>query len=145
MAIRVNKPRSLETTGEIVDLLFELVGRMRAHLERTVERFDLSPPQALALLQLDRPLPMRHLAQHLRCDASNVTGIVDRLEARGLVERRVDRADRRIKNLVLTRPGTVLRARLRRSLLQDAPALTSLSAKDQRALRDLLTRALAAP
>lgn len=36
---------------------------------------------------LGRPLPMRALAELLGCDASNVTGIVDRLEARGLVRR----------------------------------------------------------
>ncbi len=36
---------------------------------------------------------MRRLAQKLKCEPSNVTGIVDRLEARGLVERRPDPTD----------------------------------------------------
>ena len=43
----------------------------------------------LGLLSLE-PLPMRQIAQKLKCEPSNVTGIVDRLEARGLVERRPD-------------------------------------------------------
>jgi MarR family transcriptional regulator, organic hydroperoxide resistance regulator len=128
-------------TEEIIDLVFEFVGRMGAHLDSCAAGFDLSPPQALALLSLDEPRPMGDLAQRLRCDASNVTGIVDRLESRDLVERRVDGADRRVKNLVLTDTGTALLDRLKARLLQDVPAIGSLSKTDQRALRDLLRRA----
>ena len=40
---------------------------------------------------------MRHLASLLKCDPSNVTFLVDRLEERGLVERQTDPADRRVK------------------------------------------------
>src|SRR5215204_2554704 len=72
---------------------------------------ELSPPQAMALLRLDpdEGMPMRHLAGALHCDTSNVTGIVDRLEDRGLVERRTDPLDRRVKRLVLTEQGAELR------------------------------------
>ena len=49
------------------------------------------------------PLPMGVLAEILQCDASNITGVVDGLESRGLVERRVSTKDRRIKHLTLTR------------------------------------------
>ena len=48
---------------------------------------------------------MRKLAQKLKCEPSNVTGIVDRLEARGLVERRPDPADRRVKVAAATDEG----------------------------------------
>ena len=51
---------------------------------------------------------MGELAEHLYCDASNVTGIVDRLEGRGLVERKPDPNDRRVKRLVLTPQGQTL-------------------------------------
>ncbi|MDP9224300.1 MAG: MarR family transcriptional regulator, partial [Actinomycetota bacterium] len=95
------RPRTT-LTEEIIDLVFEFVGRMGAHLDRCAAEFDLSHPQALALLRLEQPRPMRDLAERLRCDASNITGIVDRLETRGLVKRQVDGADRRVKNLVLT-------------------------------------------
>ena len=50
-------------------------------------------------------MPMRNLAIHLHRDASNLTGIADRLESQGLVQRQVDPADRRIKRLVLTEQG----------------------------------------
>ena len=53
---------------------------------------------------------MGRLARGLGCDASNVTGIVDRLEARGLIERRPGAGDRRVKVLVVTVTGERLRA-----------------------------------
>src|SRR5262245_41546235 len=64
----------------------------------------LSFQQAMALghLQADEPLPMSALATALQCDNSNVTGIVDRLEAAGLVERRPFEGDRRVKAVALT-------------------------------------------
>ena len=48
---------------------------------------------------------MRKIAQKLKCEPSNITGIVDRLEARGLVERRPDPADRRVKLAAPTEEG----------------------------------------
>ena len=53
--------------------------------------FDLMPPQQMVLGLLDEPRTMGELAQQLHCDNSNITGIVDRLTERGLVERRVGR------------------------------------------------------
>ncbi|MEP7347427.1 MAG: MarR family transcriptional regulator, partial [Gemmatimonadaceae bacterium] len=85
--------------------------------------FDLTPAQAQLLLQLDpdRPVPMSELATTLGCDASNVTGLVDRLEERGLIERRSAEADRRVKMIAVTVPG----GKQRRKLLDrwyEAPA-----------------------
>ena len=51
---------------------------------------------------------MSGLAELLFCDASNVTGIADRLEARGLIERRSAGGDRRVKVLALTSAGEVV-------------------------------------
>ena len=88
---------------------FELVA---AHFAAAVAELDLAPAQARALheLDLDRPISMRELAERLKSDPSNVTGLIDRLEARGLVERRPDPTDRRIKGLALTPAGAQLRA-----------------------------------
>src|SRR5882672_12643710 len=66
--------------------------------------FDLSPMQghALRILNPGRPVAMSALADALLCDASNVTGIVDKLESRGLIARQSADHDRRIKMLVVT-------------------------------------------
>ena len=105
----------------------------------------LSPMQAMALRALEpgRPLPMSALAGTLRCDNSNVTGLADRLEAAGLVERRPDEHDRRIKTLVVTERGAALKADVERAMLEPPPELASLSDGDAQALYGILARALA--
>jgi MarR family transcriptional regulator, organic hydroperoxide resistance regulator len=110
------------------------------------QEFDLAPMQlhALRLLEPGTELSMSALAGSLHCDASNVTGIVDRLEARGLIERRGSARDRRVKNLGLTDEGTRLRAEMMARLAVPPPELASLSRADQRALRHLLRKALGA-
>jgi MarR family transcriptional regulator, organic hydroperoxide resistance regulator len=118
---------------------FELVS---AHFAAAVAEVDLAPAQARALheLALERPISMRELAERLKSDPSNVTGLIDRLEARGLVERRPHPSDRRIKGLALTAAGARLRARLFARLYSAPPAVASLAERDQRALRDVLQR-----
>lgn len=108
--------------------------------------FDLSKQQAFALVHIDpeRPKPMSELAAEMFCDASNITGIADRLEARGLVQRVPAPRDRRVKTLALTPEGVRVRAELARRLAEPPESLTSLPAADQRALRALLRRAVEA-
>jgi MarR family transcriptional regulator, organic hydroperoxide resistance regulator len=85
---------------------------------------------------------MSELAGILGCDNSNVTGIIDRLEYRGLVERRPAEHDRRVKLLALTAAGEELRTELGDRLHAPPAELATLSDADQRALRDILARAL---
>jgi DNA-binding MarR family transcriptional regulator len=117
---------------------------MRPRMLRVAGEFSLTPPQLFALRQLDpeQPVPMRALAQALHCDSSNVTGLVDGLEAQGLVERREAEHDRRVRMLVVTERGAAVRARLHEAILAVPDPLAALSAEDQRALRDILQRAL---
>ena len=75
---------------------------------------------------------MRELAERLKSDPSNVTGLIDRLEARGLVERRPDPNDRRIKGLALTAAGARLRERLFARLYSAPRAVADLPERDQR-------------
>jgi DNA-binding MarR family transcriptional regulator len=114
----------------------------RARFMAAMSEFELSPMQAHALKALDpeHPLPMSDLACQLRCDASNVTGIVDRLEARGLVERRASDKDRRVKALALTERGLELRGRVKARMSEPPEAIKSLSSEDQRVLRDILAK-----
>jgi DNA-binding MarR family transcriptional regulator len=106
----------------------------------------LSPPQVFALQALTpgEPAPMSNLADVLRCDASNVTGLIDRLAARGLVERRPAPHDRRIRHLVLTDAGIALRDRVRERLEEPPDGFAALSPAEARRLRDLLRKVEAA-
>jgi DNA-binding MarR family transcriptional regulator len=120
--------------------------RVHAHFAAVVAELDLAPMQAKALHELDveQPISMRELSRRLRADPSNVTGLIDRLEARGLVERRPDPNDRRIKGLALTPAGAKLRQRLFERLYSAPRSLADLSQRDQRCLRDVLERILSA-
>jgi DNA-binding MarR family transcriptional regulator len=133
--------------AEIVDLVWQLVGEMHEHFHARIAALGLSPPQAMALrgLDPDHPVAMRELACRLRCDASNITGIVDRLEAKGLVERQPGVRDRRVKTLVFTAKGRAVRRRLEAALLDESPPVARLSASEQRELRALLRRVVTPP
>jgi MarR family transcriptional regulator, organic hydroperoxide resistance regulator len=124
--------------------MFELIHLSKRRFMAIASEFDLSPPQVMALRQLDpaEPKPMSELAIALRCDNSNVTGIVDRLEDRGLVQRRPGEHDRRVKMLMITERGAQVRAGLAARLDEPPEALANLSPEDQRALRDIMRRAL---
>ena len=76
---------------------------------------------ALLFLQPGEPCSMRTLADAWKCDASNVTWLVDRLEEHGLAERRPHPTDRRVRTVALTRKGTQMRAQIE-SKLFEAPA-----------------------
>src|SRR4051794_8455284 len=105
----------------------------------------LSFQQSMALMPLepDEALPMSALAGAMQCDNSNITGIVDRLEAAGLAERRPSERDRRVKAVVLTEKGEWMRIEIDRRAGEPPPKLAALSDEDATALRDILSRALA--
>jgi MarR family transcriptional regulator, organic hydroperoxide resistance regulator len=123
-------------------LFFEIGMAQRGKVGTALGELGLSFAQAhaLRLLDPDEPLPMNALAERLFCDASNVTGIVDRLEARGLVERRSAEGDRRVKALVITPAGVELREHVLAVMSEPPAAIAALPAADQRALRDILAR-----
>ncbi|MGH3027916.1 MAG: MarR family winged helix-turn-helix transcriptional regulator [Gaiellaceae bacterium] len=125
-------------------LLFELAKRKHSVLVPALAELDLTPVQghALRLLDPEQPIAMSALADALFCHASNVTGIVDRLEARGLVERQAGREDRRVKTLALTEAGKRVRSQVVELMRRPPPEIAELSASDQRALREVLGRAL---
>lgn len=133
-----------EAVAEAWSLLQDLMRAQRGHVTRVAAEFELAPAQmhALGAIEPGSPRPMSDLAQCLRCDNSNVTGIVDRLEARGLVERRPGDHDRRTKLVGLTPAGAALRKRLRARLAEPPPELARLGSEEGAALRDILRRAL---
>lgn len=66
-------------------------------------------PQYRVLRTLGRfgPMPMNKLGEHMLVTPANITGIVDRLEERGYVQRRATGSDRRIITMSLTRRGKI--------------------------------------
>jgi DNA-binding MarR family transcriptional regulator len=125
-------------------LLVRLFLAQRASVPALAAELQLSPAQChlLHLVEPERPLAMGAIAESLACDASNVTGLVDRLETRGLVRRRPSAADRRVKVLVLTPSGARVRALIVARLTAPPATLERLSLRERRALARLLERLL---
>jgi MarR family transcriptional regulator, organic hydroperoxide resistance regulator len=132
---------------EAWSLLWQIMQAHRPRFLALAQELGLAPMQlhALRLIEPDVEVPMSSLAGKLFCDNSNVTGIVDRLEARGLIERRPAAHDRRVKLLVLTPEGERLRTIATRQMMQPPPELADLPLEHKRALRDALRAALQEP
>lgn len=130
--------------GDTFDLLWEVMQSMGRTVHEAAAALDLSPMQAMLLDRLpdDGPTPMTDLARTLHCDKSNLTGLVDALEARGVVSRTTPTGDRRVRAVVTSEHGRALRADLRHRLREDNPVLSRLSTTDEATLRHLLTRLL---
>jgi DNA-binding MarR family transcriptional regulator len=128
------------------DEAWAMMGRLwhanKGRFFAAINEFELSPPQALALRHLEpgSPLPMSALAELLHCDNSNITGIVDRLEDRGLVERRPAAHDRRVKHLLVTERGAEVRERLTERMDSAPDELDRLTKAEQRQLLALLRK-----
>lgn len=132
---------------EVWQLLQKLILEQLTRLPGIASELRLSPAQCqfLRLLEPDRPSPMGRLASHLACDASNVTGIVDRLEARGLVRRSAARNDRRVRVICLTPRGDALRRRLLSRLAEAPRGWARLTSDERKLLGALLRKALEEP
>jgi DNA-binding MarR family transcriptional regulator len=113
-----------------------------SHRSEIFRAHGLTPNDAKALWALDpvQGKTMRALADRWFCDASNATWMVDRLEERGLAERRADPNDRRVKLVVLTLRGMEERRRLMDLLFEPPPELLKLDRADLESLRDALAK-----
>jgi DNA-binding MarR family transcriptional regulator len=130
---------SAALTGDITRRILHISAAMRHHVHAGFAELGLTPAVARALRELDpdRPLPARDLAEQLGCDRSNITALVDKLEQAGLVERRVDPVDRRLKTLVVTDAGRWVREKVHR-VMSDSRLLGGLSHDELVILRDLV-------
>jgi DNA-binding MarR family transcriptional regulator len=127
-----------EAWAAVLDLAFGQRNRFLAILQE----FGFTPGdlRALFVLDHDTPRPMRALAQVWACDASNVTWMVDRLETRGLVERRMLTGDRRVKTVVLTPLGARTKAELLTRLHEPPDDFLALDRGTLESLRDALAK-----
>jgi DNA-binding MarR family transcriptional regulator len=95
-------PRPL--VGQVVDELAmwnprEFIAALQRWHQGSVSLVHLN---VLTLLEATGPMPMGRLAEQLDISVASITGVIDRMEAKGLVERRRDSEDRRV---VLVHPG----------------------------------------
>lgn len=114
---------ALPASTEIVFQLLAIGERLRQIVAGVAASFDFTPQQALLIERLGTPRTMGQIAEALSCDKSNVTGMISRLEARRLVARTADAHDRRIKWLVLTDEGRMIRQQIRDAIVAHGESL----------------------
>jgi DNA-binding MarR family transcriptional regulator len=119
-------------------LILVLADQLRNHLEQATRRVGLTVQQAELLMQIDGPRRMSELAKVQLCDPSSITSLVARLERDGLVRRKVDPDDGRVRLVVLTAAGR----RARESFVVELEALPDpfavLTSEQRRALTEQL-------
>ncbi len=128
-------------TAHLMELLSVSLGAYYGDFTAAAASENLTASQGKTLTALRRgPIAMRTLAKRLACDASNVTGIINRLEKRGLVQREASPSDRRVTNLVITPEGERVTDAIRAKMHATQDGLDSLSDQDRDHLADLLER-----
>jgi len=128
--------------AEVWRRIFDFIVATHAQRDRVLERFCLTPGDSKVLMHLDSDTgqSMGSLAMAWSCDASNATWMVDRLEKRGLVERRAVPGDRRMKIVALTSAGIKMQAALYEALYQPPTELPDMSPEELDALRAALAK-----
>jgi len=109
-------------------LVFKVFNRIKKEADTIFNRHGLTGAQVgvLSRLRGTEGKPMGMLGRELWCDVSNITGIIDRLEKLGLVERTARPGDRRVKLVRITRKGS--------------DALSGILPESEKALMDRMKR-----
>jgi len=104
-------------------LLLQIAFRAKHGLMKLAESHGLTAVQVhtLSMMKPSEPIPMNMLSCMLGCDASNVTGIVDRLLAMDLIKKQESSEDRRVKMITLTKKGEKMRTVLFKELIDYTP------------------------
>ncbi|MFD7446405.1 MarR family winged helix-turn-helix transcriptional regulator [Streptomyces sp. NPDC059909] len=132
-------------TGQLMELLSVSLSTYHGDFTTAAAREKLTASQGRTLSVLRHgPAAMRVLAETLACDASNMTGIVDRLEKRSLVRREPSPGDRRVKNVVITPEGEHAIDTIRANMHTTLAGLATLDDKDRATLYALLDRVFTA-
>ncbi|MFF8381499.1 MarR family winged helix-turn-helix transcriptional regulator [Streptomyces sp. NPDC015661] len=133
-------------TAQLMELLSVSLGVYYGDFTVAAASENLTASQGKALTVLRRgPAAMRALAETLTCDASNMTGIIDRLEKRGLVRREAGAADRRVKYVTLTAEGERVTDAIRAKMRITQEGLDRLDSQDRDTLHTLLERVFVSP
>jgi len=111
----INKNFPPDHTKQIIFSIRRLIQASEFYTKELNKKYQISAAQLNCILTLDEhgPLPLSQIAKHMMVKSSTVTGVVDRLEKKGLAERMRNSPDRRVITIELTEAG--------KNLAQNAP------------------------
>jgi DNA-binding MarR family transcriptional regulator len=133
-----------QLNAAIEECVFELTGRMIGQVERIAQRLSVPAIFIKVLHVLDAPMAMKDLGKRMHCDPSFVTAVADMLEKRGLAQRAAHPGDRRVKHLILTGEGCLLKRRLEAEVTARMPWSTGLTDAEREQLLALIRKMLSA-
>lgn len=127
--------------GRVLTAVRRIIRAMDVESRRLTAEYQITGPQMVCLLAVvqDEPLTATEIGNRVHLSASTVVGIIDRLEAKGMLVRRRDQTDRRLVHIRATERA--------RALVAHAPfplqrvldtALGRLSKREQQAIADSL-------
>ncbi len=125
--------------------LLQIAIRAKHSLIRLAEKHDLAIMQMVTLCSIEtgKPMCMNSISDTLSCDASNITGIVDRLLTHGLIVRQENPQDRRLKMIALTSKGEALKQKMLAELqIHESHTLNNLTTSQKRELQAIVRAAL---
>jgi DNA-binding MarR family transcriptional regulator len=120
-----------------------LMMRSKQHVHTIMEKRSMTPVQGMLLMLLEpgKTMSMQSLSTLMSCDASNTTGLVDRLDSHNLIERTVDPSDRRVKLITLSEQGLECREQLLKGLREAETAdLQKLTAEEQESFSRIIDK-----
>ena len=120
--------------------------RSKRQMAAIMEKKNMTPVQGMFLSVFDdkTAISMNYLAHLMGCDASNITGLVDRLDSQGIIERVADPKDRRIKLIKLSEKGRKYRKNMLESLSEaEAADMQKLTTAEQEQLKRIIDKLIA--
>ncbi|MFI6571759.1 MarR family winged helix-turn-helix transcriptional regulator [Nocardia fluminea] len=128
-------------SAQLMELLSVALGVYYGDFTAAAASESLTASQGKTLTVLRRrPVSMRALAEIMACDASNITGIINRLEKRDLVRREPSASDRRVTHLVITPEGERVTDTIRAKMHATQAGLNNLNDRERESLFSLLER-----
>ncbi|TAL14731.1 MarR family transcriptional regulator [Patescibacteria group bacterium] len=135
--------KSSNKLSEFHASLLEFLLTAKQGLMTVARDYDLTPLQAITLVLIDsnNPKPMNAFQKLYNCDASNITGIIDGIEEKGLVVRSELPEDRRVKVILLTQKGVKLQKILTNSFMEvDHVILKNLTSAELAAFQSIIIK-----
>jgi DNA-binding MarR family transcriptional regulator len=135
--VTTTPPGRRELAAAVWRRIFDFIVATSPERIELLARNGLTPNDSRALTSLSEDgagRSMRSLAAEWRCDASTATWTVDRLEAKGLAERRPHPTDRRVKLVAITPRGRDVKAAVLAGTYTPPPELLELTEDDLEAL-----------
>ncbi|WP_052302752.1 MarR family winged helix-turn-helix transcriptional regulator [Cellulomonas flavigena] len=139
MAVPSVPPRA---SNDLEQVMLAFVDAYNQAWDAAASEHGLSTAHACVLGRVETRPTMGELAEELRCDASNITQIVTRLEARDLVRREPDPEDRRSRRIVRTPSGDALYGAFEGTFAFPRIAAAHLTAAEGERLATLLRKAM---